>query len=207
MSKPTFFIPVIPTTGFIWIEELVGDKLDGFIEKIQGKSASFSELVDTNMPYKWLTYYERKTPSLILNYDRKRNSEEPFGLSLTAELALKLDVPEIWIHKVIFHIVDKRQHSRWQDRYYTFINRPITRGSQAEAFVYNFYRKRKRSNWIKKIPRRHLELTKASGLDPYYWRDPRFISFLSNITHGLVFKKRVRWLTKDHFVDENIEEA
>jgi len=203
LSKTTFVLPVIPTTSLFLIEELVGDKLDGFITRIEGKSATHSKLVDTHMPYKWLKYNERKTPSLRLFYDRKRNSEEPFGLPLTAELASKVGIPEIWIHKLVLHIIDKR----WRDRCYTFVNKPITLGSLAEARVYNFYKKRKLTNWIKKIPRRHLELTGVSGLEPYEWRDQRLISFLSNSTHGLVFKKRVRRLQGDRFVDEDIMEV
>ena len=203
MSEPVFFIPVIPTTGAFLIEKLVGDKLDSLIEKFEGKSSAFSKLLDTNMPYKWIKYNERKTPSLTVVYDRKRNSEQPFGLSLTVELASKLEIPEIWTQRLILHFVDKR----WRDRYYTFENKPITLGSQAEAFVYNFYKKRKLTNWIQRIPRRHLELTKVTGLERYDWQDPKFFSFLSTTTHGLIFKKKVRKLSKDRFVDEEIMEA
>lgn len=203
MTEQTFFLPIIPTTSLFLTEELVGDKLDGFIWRIEGKSATFSKLLQSNMPYKWLKYSERKAPFLRLLYDHDKNSEEPFGLSLTAELSLKLDIPEIWIQKLILHIIDKQ----WKDRLYTFLNKPITLGSHAEAFVYNFYKMRKATNWIKKIPRRHLELSNVSGLEAYDWQNPRFISFLSRMTHGLVFKKRVRRLTGHRFVDEDIEEA
>jgi len=203
VSNQVFYIPVMPTTSLFLIEEYVGDKLDPFISKIEGESSKCSKIVEANMPYKWLTYKERKIPHLHLFYDRKRNSREPFGLSLTAELAVKMDILEIWIQKLVLHIVDKR----WRDRNYTFLNKPITLGSQAEAFVYNYYKKRKMTNWIKKIPRRHLELVDASALEPYYWREQSFISFLSVATHGLIFKKRVRRLVGDQLVDEDIMEA
>lgn len=200
MSEPTFYIPIIPTTGAFLIEEGVGDKLDGFIDRFEGKSSAFSKLIETNMPYKWLKYNERRVPSLTVFYDRKRNSEEPFGLSLTIELATKMGIPELWIQKLILHFVDKR----WGDRYYTFKNKPITLGSLAEAFVYNFYKKRKLANWIKRIPRRHLELIAVTGLEHYEWQTPSFFNFLSDATHGWIFKKRVRRLTGDRFVDEDI---
>jgi len=203
LTEPTFFIPVIPTTSLFLAEEWVGDKLDGLIWRIEGVSATLSKMLQTDMPYKWLTYTERKTPSLRLFYDHDRNSKEPFGLSLTAELALKIGIPEIWIHKLVLHIIDKQ----WRDRLYTFLNKPITLGSQAEARVFNFYKKRKNWNWIKKIPRRHLELVDATGLESYNWQDGRFITFLSNATHGLIFKKRVKRLTGERFVDEDIMEA
>jgi len=203
LTEQTFFLPVIPTTSLFLTEELIGDKLDGFIWRIEGKSATFSKLLKSNMPYKWLKYNERKAPFLRLFYDHERNSEEPFGLSLTAGLALKLDIPEIWIHKLILHIIDEK----WRDRLYTFVNKPITIGSQAEARVFNFYKKRKNWNWIKKVPRRHLELVDVTGLENYYWRDPALINFLSNTTHGLIFKKTVRQLSTTRFVDEDIVEA
>jgi len=203
VDEPIFWIPVIPTTSLFLTEELIGEKLDPFISRIEAESASFSKLLKARMPYKWLKYKERKAPYLDLLYDRKRNAQEPFGLSLTVELALKLDIPEMWIQKLIFHFVDKR----WRDRHYTFINKPITLGSRAEAFVYNFYKKRKMTNWIKKIPRRHLELTDASGLEPFYWHESSFISFLSNATHGLVMKKKVRKMPGDRLVDEDIAEV
>lgn len=203
MTEQSLFLPVIPTTSLFLIEKLVRDKLDGFIWRIEGKSATFSKLLNANMPYKWLKYSERKAPFLTLLYDHDRNSEEPFGLSLTAELSLKLDIPEIWIQKLVLHIVNKK----WRDRFYTFVNKPITLGSQAEAFVYNFYKKGKITNCIKKIPRRHLELIDVSGLELHNWQDRAFISFLSNETHGLVFKKRVKQLASSRFVDEDIMEA
>lgn len=194
------YTPVIPTTSLFLVEELVGDKLDGYVQRITGVSARISRLSDTSMPYKWLKFNRRVIPALRLFYDRKRNSEEPFGIPLTAELATKLEIPEIWIHNLVLHLVS----NRWGNRYYTFKNKPITLGSEAEAFVHNFYRKRKITNWITKIPRRHLELTKVSALEPYDWQNPGFPRFLSTRTHGLVFKKKVRRLRGDRFVDEEI---
>jgi len=44
-------------------------------------------------------------------------------------------------------------------------------------------------------------------LESYDWQDQRFITFLSNATHGLIFKKRVKRITGDRFVDEDIMEA
>jgi len=129
IQEPIFFKPVIPTTSLFLMEELVGDKLDGYIHRIEGKGAIISHTVDDTMPYKWLKYKEKRTPKLALFYDRKRNSEEPFGLPLTVEKATELGVPEIWIRKIILHIIDHR----WKERNYTFVNKPVTLGSQAEA--------------------------------------------------------------------------
>lgn len=201
---------VIPTTSLFLIEELVGDKLDGYIYELKATSATESIKPKEEMPYKWALAKIYQTPFLFINYSFKKYPEEPFSLPMAVELARKYDIGECWIKKLTLHVKDKDMGNNLL----VFRNRPVTRGSDAEKFVFNFYKKRKMTGWIKNIPRRHLPLTSASvfprknaHLDWRIIHNSEFISWLNRVTYGLVLKKEVKRTVGDKFIDLTITQV
>lgn len=161
------------------------------------------------MPYKWATLTIYQTPCLSIHYDRKRSGDDPFNIPLTVELARRYDITECWINKLTLYI----ENQAYGNTFYEFRNRPITPGSDAEKFIFNWYQTQRRTGWIKKIPHRHLPLTSAkvqvshkkAHLDPSTLSDSSFISWLHSQTYGLVHIKTRRKMVGDRFIDVNIE--
>jgi len=212
MSEILFPQAVIPTTSLFLIEELVGDKLDDYIVKLKASSAKESTKVIDKRPYPWMTSKMYITPFMFINYDREKNSDVPFGLSIAVETAIMENVNELWINELTLYIAEKNRGTN----IYIFKNKPVTKGSDVEKFVYNYYRRRKITGWIKRIPRRHLPLIEArphplpkpnAHLDWFQLHNPEFISWLNRTTHGIVLSKIVKKLAGDRLIDVRIEEA
>jgi hypothetical protein len=210
LAEIVFPQAVIPTTSLFLIEELVGDKLDGYIYELQANSATESLKPKEEMPYKWATLRIYQTPHLIINYSLRKCGEEVFSLPITVELARKYEIGECWIDRLVLHIIDRKMG----DCLYIFKNKPITKGTDAERFVFNFYRRRKTTGWIKNAPRRHLPLVstrvlteKRAHLDELVIHSPEFIWWLNRMTHGLVYHKQVKRTAGDRFIDVSILEA
>lgn len=211
MSELVFPQAVIPHTSLFLVEEMVGDKLDGYIYELKAVSATESTKPKEEMPYKWALAKTYQTPLLFINYSFKKYPEEPFSIPLAVELARKYDIGECWIRRLTLHIKDKGMGNNL----FMFRNRAITRGSEAEKFVFNYYRnwmkKRRMTGWIKNIPRRHLPLVSASvsprktaHLDWRVIHNSEFIAWLNRVTHGLVLRKDVKRVVGDRFIDLSI---
>lgn len=210
MSEIVFPQAVIPTTSLFLIEELVGDKLDGYIYELKAISATESVKPKEEMPYKWAIAKTYQTPLLLINYDFKKFSEEPFSLPLTVELARKYGIGECWIKRLCLHIKDKEMGNNL----FMFRNKAVTRGSDAEKFVFNYYKKRRMTGWIRNIPRRHLPLVatsvfprKTAHLDWKVTHNSEFIAWLNRVTHGLVLRKDVKRTVGDRFIDLTITQV
>jgi len=213
LSEIIFPQAVIPTTSLFFTEELVGDKIDSYIYELKAISATESMKPREEMPYKWAIVKVYQTPFLLINYSFKRNPEEPFSLPLAVELARKYNIGECWIKRLTLHINDKEMGNH----IYIFKNKPVTKGSEAEQYVFNryanFLKKRKMTGWIKHIPRRHLSLEdayvyphKSSKLDWRIIHDSRVIAWLNRTTFGLIMRKIVKRTVGDKFIDIRIEE-
>jgi hypothetical protein len=207
LSELIFPQAVIPTTSLFLIEELVGDKLDSYIYELKAVSATESTKPKEEMPYKWALVKIYQTPFMVVNYSFRKYPEEHFSIPLAVELARKYDINECWIKSLTLHINDKEMGNN----FYFFKNRPVTKGSDAEKFVFNYYKKRKLTGWIKNVPRRHLPLISASvyprknaHLDWRVIHDSHFIAWLNRITSGLVLMKEVKRAVGDKFLDLTI---
>ena len=207
MSEIIFPQAVIPTTSLFLIEELVHDKLDPYIYELKAISATQSSKPREEMPYKWALVKVYQTPFMVINYSYKKYPEEHFSIPLTVELARKYDINECWIKSLTLHIADRKMGNNL----YIFKNRPVTRGSDAEAFIFNYYKKRKITGWIKNIPRRHLALVsahvyprKSAQLDWRAIHNTQFIAWLNRKTEGLVLMKEVKRTVDDKFIDIRI---
>lgn len=214
MVEQIYFEGAIPTTSLFMIEEMVGDKLDGYIYKIEAISATESKVPIEEMPYKWLTRKVYTTPLLILNYDHKSCFDGVFSIPLVVELARRYDIGDMWIQKLCLYIENKD----YGKNVYEFRNKEITKGSEAEKVVFNRYSKwlknRRFNGWIRNIPRRHLPLVSAFPLrepkltiDEYHLHSQRFIAWLNRETYGIVLKKSVKRTTTDQLIDLNIQEV
>ena len=209
MSELIFPQAVIPTTSLFLIEELVGDKLDPYIYELKAVSATESKKPREEMPYKWALVKVYQTPFMFINYSYKKTQTEHFSIPLAVELARKYDINECWIKTLTLHITDRK----YGNNLYTFKNRPITKGSDAEKFIFNYYKKRRLTGWIKNIPRRHLPLESASvyprktaSLDWKIIHDTHFIAWLNRATNGLVLMKEVKRTVDDKFLDLRIRQ-
>jgi hypothetical protein len=210
MSELVFPQAVIPTTSLFLIEQSVGDKLDGYIYELKAISATESTKPKEEMPYKWALVKIYQTPFMFINYSFRKCPEEHFSLPLTVELARRYGITECWVKSLTLHINDREMGNNL----YFFKNKPITIGSDAEKFVFNYYKKRKMTGWIKNIPRRHLPLISASvyprksaQLDWRVIHDSKFIAWLNRITEGLVLVKEVKRTVEDKFLDLTISEV
>jgi len=208
MSELFFHQAVIPTTSLFLIEELVKDKLDGYIYELVAISSTESSKPKEEMPYKWARATWYTTPLLFYNFSIKKYAEESFSIPLSVELARKYDVGECWIKKLTLHINDEA----WGNSLYMFRNKPVTKGSDVERFVFNYYKKQRATGWIKQIPRRHLALVKAfvypSHL-PLDWKvthNMNFIRWMNRVTEALVLPKEVKKTVGDRYVDLRIIE-
>ena len=200
--QPTFHRPCIPMHGLFFIEERVGDKIDHLIYILKAQKICKSEIENPHMPVRWVKYKERRNPRLVVNYNHKRDSGDPFNLGMVVEKAREFDFWELWAQKLVLHIVD----ARWKDRLYYFKNERLTPGSDAEAWVYNYYSKQYKNNLIERVPLRHLVLRQVTGLEPYDWQNTSFFTFLNRHTHGLILPKEVKRLTDHREVDVRILE-
>jgi hypothetical protein len=210
LSELVFPQAVIPTTSLFLIEELVGEKLDRYIYDLKAVSATESAKPKEEMPYRWALVKIYQTPFLFLNYSYKKYPEEHFSIPLAIELARKYDVSECWVKTLTLHISDREAGNNL----YTFKNKPVTRGSDAEKFVFNYYKKRRSTGWIKNIPRRHLPLVSASvyprktaQLDWRVIHNSKFIAWLNRMTEGLVLMKEVKRTVGDRFFDLRIRQV
>jgi len=188
--------------GAFFIEKLVGDKIDHLIHVFKAQKICDSKVANPQMPYQWIKYQERRLPKLTVNYHHEKNSDEAFSLPLVTELARKLGFWEIWIQKLVLHIVD----DKWKDRLYYFKNNAVTSGSKVEAWIYNYLTKQYKQGLIEQVPLRHLALRNVSGLEPYYWQNNNFLHFLNRRTEGLVRPKEVKTLADKREVDVRILE-
>lgn len=207
MSELVFPQAVIPTTSLFLIEQMVNDKLDPYIYELKAVSATQCTKPREEMPYKWALVKIYQIPFMIINYSFRKFPEEHFSLPLAVELARKYDINECWIKSLTLHINDKE----WGNNLYFFKNRPVTRGSDAERFVFNYYKKRRMTGWIKSVPRRHLPLISASvyprksaTLDWRVIHNATFIRWLNRMTEGLVLLKEVKRTVGDKFLDLRI---
>lgn len=198
---------VIPTTGLFCIEEYVGDKLDPFIYELKASSTGETIKPEEDKPHKWFKYRKYCTPFLAINYNYRRCPDERFSLGLAAELAAQRGIYECWIEKLVLHI----ENRKYGNNLYTFINKPITKGTDAERFVFNYYKRKKMQNQVSKFLCRHLPLTiarpyqQASHLDWYVVHEPKFIAWLNRETHALVHKKDVKQISSNQLLDLRIE--
>jgi hypothetical protein len=207
LSELVFPQAVIPTTSLFLIEELVGDKLDAYIYELKAVSATESTKPKEEMPYSWALVKIYQIPFMFINYSCKRNPDEPFSLPMAVELARKYGIGESWIKRLTLHINDREMGNNL----YYFVNKPVTRGSDAEKFVFNYYKKRRMMGWIKVVPRRHLPLVSASvyprksaTLDWRVIHSRNFIAWMNRVTNGLIMMKEVKRTVDDKFVDLRI---
>lgn len=208
VSDYVFPQAIIPTISLFQISDMVGDKLDGFVYVLTAHSAerSTKRRDEKHSTYSWLRIKERLTPFLELNYRFKKYMDEPFGIPLAVELASQFGVTECWVMNLTLHVVD----DAYGDILYIFKNRPLTVSSQASAFVFNFYKRRRMMHHIRAIPNRHLELVEAKlfhqkgHLDWHITHSDDFISRLSRYTHGLIYLKQIKRTLDNLLVDMEI---
>lgn len=207
MNELIFSQAVIPTISLFQLKAFVEDKLDGNIRYLKAHSATESAIPRDEMLYQWITYKTYHTPSLFINYNSKTMPEDNFSLPLAVEMARRYNVWECWIDRIDFYIAN----DTYGKTIYQFKNKPITQGSNAEAFIYNYYQKDRIQNKITRIPRRHLELIgtqvidkKGAHLDWHITHSPTFIAWMNTSLEGIVFKKEVKKTSDDFFVDLNI---
>lgn len=204
---------IIPTHSLFQIEEHISDKLDGNISKLIATSSTQSKIAKEEMTYPWLVYKIYGTPHLSINYDVSR-CDTMFSLPMAVEISRKYGIWECWVQELWLYF----DESKYGKNIYRFISKKATKGSDAEKFLFNRYssylRKKKISDFIKIIPRRHLALVTAHPigepklrLDEYIIYDLKFISWLNRETLGLVHKKTMKLDARNSYVDVDISEV
>ncbi len=203
MAEITFTRAVIPTNSLCLIYEAVGDLLDSHIRIIRATATS-SHPAEKFKPHKNIKIYKTSSTKVEMTFN-KGTSREDFDLESIIEELIGIPIHDLWVHRLVLRF--KHGLGLFD---FTFRNRPLTPGSEAERWVSSYLKGLKKDGLITRAQLRHLPLITATSvplgghLDGEILDDPSFVRWLSKKTSGLVKLKTVRKLDEETFIDVKI---